>query len=279
MVICPCVVSTFSTLMFVLWLKANTYQIVDRFCIGGIISLFLLFIWVGNLILTLHNESSWAVNEIGEIKMANLYYFTWATVMNAGLLVSSYVKRFLNSKQKPLMVVLWYAVVKICFVVFGSCCDILLSIKDECSAAVHGDETATFCERTGAGAVLGFIGMAAGFLAGTFRAFYPNPTGTGQRAEVVTSAILSVLFAVSLVMITGIGGPGQSVGDLYYGSWLAFLASLGVTSTLYTEMVNSVSDEDAIFTTSTDDAMKMSSEFTLYSESGRLPNDHSIVYT
>lgn len=242
MVICPCIVASLCLLMFFLCLNSKTYQIVDQFKVGGAISLFLLFIWVWNLIFTLHHESSWAVNEIGDVEMANLYYFTWLTVLNAGILMSSYVKKLFNSKGKPLMVVLWLAVVKICFVMFGSCCDILLSVRSQCEASVHGDATATFCERTVAGAVLGFVGMAAGFCAAMFRYVHPSPALNGLKLEAAMAAILTVLFSISLALITGIGGPGQSVGDLYYGSWLAFLASLGVASSLYSEIMNQERD-------------------------------------
>ncbi len=122
---------------------------------------------------------------------------------------------------------------------FGSCVDILLSVKDQCSAATHGDSTAIFCERTQWGAGLGFIGMAAGFLAAVFRFFNPNPGVHGQTAEAVMSFILTVLFAMGLFLVTGIGGPGQSVGDLYYGSWMAFLASVFTTTNLYSEIKKS----------------------------------------
>ena len=61
-------------------------------------------LWISNLILTLHHESSWAVNEIGEIKMANLYYFTWACVFNTSMLMSAYVKKMLHAKSEALMV-------------------------------------------------------------------------------------------------------------------------------------------------------------------------------
>ncbi len=67
-----------------------------------------MVLWIICLILTLHNESSWAVNKIAEIENANLYYFTWATVLNTGMLSSSYIKPFmkqhLHLKPKGLMV-------------------------------------------------------------------------------------------------------------------------------------------------------------------------------
>ncbi|GFH56102.1 hypothetical protein CTEN210_12578 [Chaetoceros tenuissimus] len=239
MVICPAVFMTLCTMMFVLCLNKKTYEIVDRFSVGGIVAAFLLFIWMGNLVLTLHYESSWAVNDIGEIEMASMYYFTWLTIFNAGLLLSSYVKRLFPSKSKPLMVVLWAAVVKVCFVMFGSCCDILLTVKDSCQAAEHGDDTATFCERTIAGTIISSIGMALGSLAALVRFFHPNPRGTLQKAEAIMATFMAVLFAFSLALITGIGGPGKSVGDLYYGSWLAFLATLVVAMNLINEVRNS----------------------------------------
>jgi len=102
MVICPCIFLTFCFMMFCLCVL--DYKIVDTFYVGGTVSMFLMSIWVGNLIFTLHTASSWAVNEIGEIENANLYYFTWATTLNTGFLSSSYLKQAFDKKPKGLMV-------------------------------------------------------------------------------------------------------------------------------------------------------------------------------
>lgn len=235
--------------------------------------MFLMMIWVGCLILTLHKESSWAVNEIAEIENANLYYFTWATVLNTGMLSSSYLKEHFHLKPKGLMVghigdnalvypsrvtidtflfhlfflvqvVLWLGVVKICFVMFGSCIDILMTVGSQCKAAETGDDTDVFCKRTEAGAVFGFLGMAAGFLAAVYRFFIPSPSVNGLIGESAMSSILAIIFAFSLAMVTGIGGPGQAVGDLYYGSWLAFFAALGVASGLHVEVTKKRKQEN-----------------------------------
>lgn len=131
---------------------------------------------------------------------------------------------------------MWLAVVKICFIMFASCIDILLTVATECQKAELGDETDVFCKRTEVGAVLGFLGMAAGFLAALYRFFVPFPSIDGLMGESIMSSILAILFAFSLAVVTGIGGPGQAVGDLYYGSWLAFFAALGVAGGLYAEI-------------------------------------------
>jgi hypothetical protein len=120
---------------------------------------------------------------------------------------------------------------------FGSCVDILFTVRDQCKVAEEGDEINIFCQRTFAGAIFGFLGMAAGFFAAIYRFFFPSPSINSLIGESIMSSILTIMFAFSLAMVTGIGGPGQAVGDLYYGSWLAFFAALGVTGSLYTEVM------------------------------------------
>lgn len=139
---------------------------------------------------------------------------------------------------------MWLVVVKICFVMFGSCIDILLTIRSQCQAAEKGDGIYVFCKRTEAGAVFGFIGMAAGFLAGVYRFFFPSPSVKALKRETIMSTLLAIMFGFSLAMVTGIGGPGQAVGDLYYGSWLAFFAAIGVASSLYAEVEKEKSKEN-----------------------------------
>ena len=71
--------------------------------------------------------------------------------------------------------------------------------------------------------------------------FVPKPSIHGQTTEAAMSFILTGVFSVSLFLITGIGGPGQSVGDLYYGSWMAFLASLVASSSIYSDIKSNTS--------------------------------------
>lgn len=238
MVICPVVVTIISIIMFCLCLGFNSYETFVGGNIGGISSLLVFSLWVCNLILTLHSPSSWAVNEIGEIQLANLYYFTWLCIFNAGLLSSSYVKSYmkkrfnLSIKSKDVATILWLAIIKVCFVMFGSCVDIYLSVKDECKST---DDSVVFCRRTLIGAWFSFTGMVVGSFSTLYRYFVTKPSMFQLRVEVILAGILSTLFAISLGLITGIGGPGQVVGDLYYASWLSFLVSLGATSNIFDE--------------------------------------------
>jgi len=72
MILAPCIVATLSALLFGLCLSKRCYLIVSHFLVGGILAVLCFGLWLVDLILTMHSEDSWAVDKIGEIKMANL---------------------------------------------------------------------------------------------------------------------------------------------------------------------------------------------------------------
>jgi archaellum biogenesis protein FlaJ (TadC family) len=49
--------------------------------------------------------------------------------------------------------------------------------------------------------------------------------------EMIVSFFLMMLFGMAVVLITGIGGPGQSVGDMYYSVWLCFFVTIWLALT------------------------------------------------
>ena len=98
MIVAPSVVAVLSIVLFFLCLKSRYYAVVSQFACGGMLSLVCFLLWLANLIITMHSEDSWAVNGIGEIKVANLYYFTWAGGITAGLQMMSFVSEFFGHK-------------------------------------------------------------------------------------------------------------------------------------------------------------------------------------
>ena len=55
--------------------------------------------------------------------------------------------------------------------------------------------------------------------------------------EMFLSGLFVIIFGVAAFIITSIGGPGQSVGDLYIATWLSFLVSIGVCISCYDELL------------------------------------------
>eukprot|EP00977_Amphora_coffeiformis_P013967 scaffold3821_cov173-Amphora_coffeaeformis.AAC.6 len=84
MMFSPCIVAFQSLVLFCLCLSKKCYLIASHVCVGGILSVLSFGLWVADLVLTMHSEDSWAVNGIGEIRFANLYYFTWASILTSG---------------------------------------------------------------------------------------------------------------------------------------------------------------------------------------------------
>jgi hypothetical protein len=76
LILAPAVVSGVSVVTFLLCLRPELYAIVSHIYFGGLLSIVCFIVWLVDVIILMHSEDSWAVNSIGEMKLANLYYFS-----------------------------------------------------------------------------------------------------------------------------------------------------------------------------------------------------------
>lgn len=237
----PSVVAVVCACQFLLCLQKQIYQIVSQMWLGGLISIVTFGICMATLVITMHSESSWAVNAIGEIEAANLYYFVWASIFTAALQMASYLDKFLGVQSEEYITAIWIAVGKVCFVVLGGGYHIWHNISSTCTLDEIRSRTVTFCSRTILAIAVSFTGMAVTGLITSIRILFAlRCSGSMVRPrahlEMIMSLFLVLLFGVALALITGIGGPGESVGDLFYGSWLAFLISIILVKTCFGEI-------------------------------------------
>jgi hypothetical protein len=163
----------------------------------------------------------------------------------------SYTATFFGVKTKPYLTVVWAAVCKVCFVILGGGFHIWHNIGDACTVVNNDDSGAavTFCSRTILAIVVALTGMLVSGLVAFFRILYTawwadSMLRTRTHVELVMSIFLVFLFGAAVALVTGIGGPGQSVGDLFYGTWLAFLVSIGLVVACLEE-IGRVDAEDA----------------------------------
>jgi len=232
-ILAPIIVASISMTLFVLCLSRRCYLIASHFCVGGLLSVVCFGLWLADLVLTMHSEESWAVNRIGEIKMANLYYFSWASILTAGLQLMSFANAILGMSKKDTMSIVWIGICKVCFVIFGAGMHIWLNISDKCDINDLTSGAVTFCSRTVLALTVSLTGMLVGGIVVLIR-FVQKLSNSCHcdrvqaHIEIILSSFLLLLFAAAVALITGIGGPGQSVGDLYYSTWLAFGVSLGI---------------------------------------------------
>ena len=238
----PAVVATVSGCQFLLCLHRRSYLVISQMWCGGLASVFVFGLCLGALVISMHSDNSWAVNAIGDVEIANLYYFTWASILTAGLQMMSYLKNYLGLKQDDYITVVWIAIVKISFVIFGAGYHIWHNISDTCTLTDIQSGAVTFCSRTIFAIAVSCTGMFVAGLVTLCRVVLSVscPLFFSRRArahvEMVASVFLMLLFGFAVATITGIGGPGQSVGDMFYSTWLNFLVSIGLVLICFQEI-------------------------------------------
>lgn len=242
MMIAPLIVACISGLHFFLCLKLEIYTTISRnYCLGALSSFLCFGICLSVLIPTMHSDDSWAVNGIGEILNANLYYFTWASILSAGIQMMSYGKTMLNIKKGDTMSLVWIGIGKTSFVILGASLHVWHTIADNCGFEEIQSGAVTFCSRTVLAIVIALAGMLVSFLVVCGRAILlACPMCKCHRLQTHVELVLSLfcvfLFGSAVAMITCIGGPGQSVGDLFYSTWLSFVVSIGIFITCYDQL-------------------------------------------
>ena len=238
MFILPLSVACLCYFVFALCLNGIGYVFVDDFKFGGLAAIVTFLAWLSNIVVTMHAKTSFAVNSIGEIKFANLYFSSWFSMIIAGLQMKTYTTKRLGMKPKSLVLIMWFAIVKVTFVMFGAGLHIWLNIADTCkiSDGAWQKQPLSFCNRTVFAVAVGITGTVVAFVIMIFRAL--RKTSRVQvHVEMFLSGLFVIIFGVAAFIITSIGGPGQSVGDLYIATWLSFLVSIGVCISCYDELL------------------------------------------
>ncbi|KAL3924445.1 MAG: hypothetical protein SGILL_001042 [Bacillariaceae sp.] len=232
MVYAPTAVAILSTLLFLMCLYAVSYSVASHLLFGGVASVALFLVWLADLIITMHSEDSWAVNEIGEIQMANLYYFSWGAIIVSGLQMMSYARPYLGHHEESDMFILWAVNIKVCMVILGAALHIWYNIAGSCKDVIEEDLedlSETFCGRTKIAMGVAVTGVVCGWLCTGSRVLgCPITKRYRTKVETFISILLIIVFGGGVALLTGLGGPGQTVGDLFYSSWLSFVVSLAI---------------------------------------------------
>ena len=95
-------------------------------------------------------------------------------------------------------------------------------MNDDCSPNKH--QTEEYCTRTKLGIALGAVGFSFGLLIVTVKLFCLS---NYISCEFVAALILAILDGFGVAFITSNNGPGSTIGNLYFGSWISFLVAGG----------------------------------------------------
>ena len=250
--LCPFLVMCASLVVAALHLWEHSYPIVTHPTVGLICAVVASTLCASQILISQHAANSFAVNHMGGIVSANLYYFTWGSLFSAAYNLKFYYHRIHPNAESPLVFVLWFGLVKIGIVMVGASSHLWLAIQEDCRGLSsssqysngsytndlqqqqHDDDymsaletSSSFCWRTSfslyaglALTVLSIVVSAMLVLKSKYVIWFQNIFGTS----------FAVLFTFGAGWITGMGGPAESVGDLYYSTWLAYAVSIAISS-------------------------------------------------
>jgi hypothetical protein len=150
----------------------------------------------------------------------------------------SYIKALFGIEKSENMALVWVAICKVCFVTLGASVHIWRNIGVKCDIAELTTGAVTFCSRTVLAIVVALTGTFVGGLVAFIRVVLAVcPICDFRRFQAHVEMFLSIffvlLFGATVALITGIGGPGQSVGDLFYSTWLSFAVSIYIFANCY----------------------------------------------
>jgi len=235
-IVCPFLVMCFSLAMAMLHLWPRSFQIVSKHSAGLLFALVASALCASQIFISQHATNSFAVNHLGEIVSANLYYFTWGSMFSAGSNVAFYYHRVNPSAESSFEFILWFGLVKVGLIMVGASSHLWIEIKDSCRAGLSQEDdiiatsflqSASFCWRTNFSLYAGLIVTSLSICVSGMLVLKCNYVIWFQN---IVGSALTAFLTLGVGFITGMGGPGASVGDLYYSTWLAFALSVAISS-------------------------------------------------
>lgn len=184
-------------------------------------------------------ENTLAVDANGGIVNANLYFFSWASLVTTISLLVGYGREanlaIMNSSNIASSGY-WAGICVASLVVLVSSIQLYFNgvviqgeqyvCKDNEEGSEQGDHGSGYCERLEFSIALGAIGT---FVAGICSVFSFK---VSKVVNASVSFVMLFLWALGVAFVTfGDKSPGNGVGNLYFSSWAAFVMSLFMVST------------------------------------------------
>jgi len=226
---CSAVTFSLTLLMVLGHLFSMGAAIVVGTKIEGALCIILTAFWGATVAIVSDSSNFLAVDSEGRVFNGNLYYFSWAGFVTAIVISISYLRVAFNvdvageMKSRAARLTTWSALLASSLIVMGTSANVL---DQKC----HGNDATgndDYCARTkfavSIGAIvaalsLGVVGMKITTSSAPF------------MVEVIFSIIATANYSFGVAFITSAKGPGAPLGNLYYFTWISFMASFFLTA-------------------------------------------------
>lgn len=180
----------------------------------------------------------------GGVINGNLYYFSWAGFVMSVIISVSYFRSMYHIdvageiRSRSARLIYWAILLAASLVVMGSSANIF---DADCSATEE-NRLMKYCNRTAFAISLGTLGTIASLLIVVLKIITPSSPFT---LEAFLSLTLFIINAFGVAYVTSSYGPGAPLGNIYYFSWISFIATFYLCSSCYEDYLGATIAGDA----------------------------------
>eukprot|EP00565_Helicotheca_tamesis_P005057 CAMPEP_0185723566 /NCGR_PEP_ID=MMETSP1171-20130828/368_1 /TAXON_ID=374046 /ORGANISM="Helicotheca tamensis, Strain CCMP826" /LENGTH=307 /DNA_ID=CAMNT_0028391287 /DNA_START=117 /DNA_END=1040 /DNA_ORIENTATION=+ len=161
---------------------------------------------------------------------ANLYFFTWGALVAIIYILGSYLTEtrtidagaIRNSVSSTPRLFYWLALITASTIVFATAADQHGLVCSENRSSVAFENP---CSKNSYAISYGVIGCFFSIIA----ALGTVTNKVSLTIEALISTMLFIFYCVGAAVVTGVGGPGEFVGNLYFATWSGFLLTISLS--------------------------------------------------
>lgn len=235
-VTCSATLFILSTCVVILHTRPLISSLILGTRIEGCIILILIALWSALVAIVSDTRHGLATDSSGSISNGNLYYFSWAGLATGVALMTSFIKTIHGidvmgeMRNRALRLQNWVWLGMFGLVQMGSSARLFDNHCGSGSAALGDTEmgSVSFCRKCQLGVALGIVTTIVSLIVVALKIGITSSDKLASlfTAEMVMSGMMIGSEAVGVGFLTGQGGPGAPLNNLYYSTWGCLIVSL-----------------------------------------------------
>lgn len=184
----------------------------------------------GGTHIMLEGEEDRVAADFTYIRNANIYFFSWLSTIAIVYICGRFARAITIRHNAASWTGLWYLSTLASLVVLIDSIELFRAFD-----CVKDDLGSGLCLSTTYALSLGCVGTLLGFIASLLATFAMFP----QWAELLLSILIFCLYMAGVTMITFNDGPGTSIGNLYFATWMGTGVAAFVLGRSYHALIQS----------------------------------------
>mmetsp|Transcript_70548 Transcript_70548/g.106726 ORF Transcript_70548/g.106726 Transcript_70548/m.106726 type:complete len:234 (-) Transcript_70548:115-816(-) len=191
--------------------------------------------WSAGLPALMDPDNELAVNELGGILNANLYFFGWGCLIS-GIMLAGDVAKQANGDEASVTAVQWVCLTASSFILMGTSTG---TYRDLSCRSIRKDDdlSSSTCNRNLFAIILG---VCSGVVAMAMIGMKNAP----PACQAVISVLLLAAWSCGVAYITFDDGPGSRLGNVYFATWISLYLCVSITTTCVGSLIGDAQAAD-----------------------------------